>query len=356
MIVENYTRYIQAIRAKEQDQLDELNESGFKPNIDELEQLIATYEGLQQELFNKKVTIALENNGVSRQLYIKDFSLDEGEKVLVVDHNSLSPANKKRKLCEDERLRTEKTEEEDQAKDVEKADQKLEREFKLSAEQKEQLSRWIAETKQNDDLDHSLLTDFTTKAYVYHGATCVNAALKHIGYANGIGGVFSEEQIASINEEKHALIFFSLPTIEITVYQDLGFGDKVTEQQVALINQQLASGQKAFIRHAITSLFDQANKLTQKVDQSPPLRMVNAAFAGLQSAYALQNSFNAFLNEPAPEVLSDADLRSQASSLISYNQDLLDRAFSLGRMYNAHREQQVPAEQSFCFSAPKPNC
>ena len=204
----------------------------------------------------------------------------------------------------------------------------------------------------------SLLADFTTKDHVYHGAKFVDAALKHIGYINGIGGAFSKEQIASVNEEKYALIFFSLPIAEIIIYQDLGSGDKLTEQQVALINQQLVAGEKAFVRHAITSLFDQANKLTKqdKVDQGPPPRMVNAACAGLEFAYGLQHSFKAFMNESAPEVLSDVDLHSQASSLITYNHDLLDRAFSLGRKYNAHRDQQAHAEQSFSSSAPKPNC
>lgn len=372
-LIEKYNNYINFVRAKNTKELRALNQAGFNPSVEELEQLIAIDDQLKQELFNKTITIVLDINSVAGHLYIKElptYKDKKDEELFTLKDEGFYPANKKRKLYGAGELRSENVSDETQTKDKEKAHQRLESVVQLTEEQWEHLGHWMAEIKKApENLRYSLFADFTTKEHVYYCAKFVDTALKQIGYVNGVGGVFSAEQIVSINEQKCALIFFSLPATEKTMlerskldanYQDLGSCDNLTAQQVELIKQQLAAGDKAFVRYAIEKLFDKANQLSEKdeAEQLPPAppHMVDAAFEGFKLAYELQNRFNAVINEPLQEVPSDAEIYSRASSFMAYNQSLLDRAFEIGSMYNAQRAQQEQTEQSFSSSSPKPNC
>lgn len=366
-----YISYIKAVRNKDkllrQGRLAILENSGFKPDLDELEQLIAINDNVKNELFNKSITIVLKSDSISGHVYIKGLPIyDEKKNIFVAsdEGDGFYPTSKKGILYGAGELRKEKARQEAQTKD--KPHDTPDKIIRLTQEQWEKLGYWAAKIEGNPDLKYSLLADLTTSKKVYHSAKLVNEALLHIGYVNGLGGVFTREEIAKISDEKYAIVFLLLPATERDLFNRCNLehheGDpnvcyKFTEQQIELLEQQLQAGEKTFTKNAIQSLFDKAKELAdQDTAELPPPspRMVNAAFVGFKLAYDLQNNFSSMFELPTTEAPNDEDLYSQASSLIARSHNLMDCAFAMGRMYNAKREQQEQEKQSGSNSS-RPN-
>lgn len=372
---QEYISYFQAVRNENkllrQGKLAILENLGFKPDLDELEQLIAINDNVKNELFNKSITVVLKVDSVSGYVYIKGLPVyDEDEKIFVFDEEGKGfyPKSIKSILYGDGELRKEKPRQETMEPGKGKQYKPLDRTIFITQEQWENLGYWTAKVEGNTDFKYSLGADLTTSKKVYHCAKLVNEALLHIGYVNGLGGVFTREEIAKVSDEKYAIVFLLLPATERDLFNRCNLqhhdGDpnvcyKFTQQQIKLLEKQLQAGEKTFIRNAIQSLFDKVQELAEKDIAELPLpspRMVNAAFAGFKLAYDLQNNFSSMFELLTTEVPKDEDLYGQASSMIARSHNLMDCAFAMGRMYNAKIAQQEQDKQyDSSSSRPKPN-
>lgn len=369
---ETYVSYIQAVRNEDkllrQGTLVVLENFGFNPDPNELERLIVTSDKVKNELFNKPITIVLKVDSISGHVYIEGLPVyDEKKKIFVAKKKGFYPKGKFGILYGDGEPKDEPESEEDREQDEDHVNKPLRKKIQITQGQWEKLGYWAANIEVNTDLKYSLLADLTTSQKVYHCAQLVNAALLHIGDTNGLGGVFTREEIAKISDEKYAIVFLLLPATQRDLFNrcnlehhdsDPNICYKFTEQQIELLEQQLQAGDKTFVKNAIQSLFDKAKELADKdIAELPPPspRMVNAAFDGFKLAYDLQNDFNAAIGVPVKDVPEDEELYSQASSLIARSHNLMDCAFAMGRRYNAMRDKQEQDKQSSSNSSPKPN-
>jgi len=364
-----YISYIKAVRDEDkllrQSMLVILENSGFNPDPNELERLIAISDNVKNELLNKSITIVLKVDSIAGHVYIEGLPIyNKKKKIFFAQKRGFYPKSKLGILYGDGEFKDEPGSEEDQEQDH--INKPLKKTIQITQEQWEKLGYWAANIEGNTDLKYSLLADLTTSQKIYHCAKLVNAALLHIGYTNGLGGVFTREEIAKINDDKYAIVFLLLSPTERDLFNrcNLEHHDtdpsacyKFTGQQMELLEQQIQAGEKIFVKNAIQSLFDKAQELADKdIEELPPpsLRMVSAAFAGFKLAYDLQNNFSAAIGMPSQEVPKDADLYGQASSLITRSHNLMDCAFAMGRKYNAMRDRQEEDKQS-SSSSPKPN-
>ncbi len=361
-----YISYIKAVRNEDkllrQGILVILENSGFNPDPNELERLISINDNVKNELLNKSITVVLKVDSIAGHVYIKGLPVyNKDEKIFITKKKGFYPKSKLGIRYGDGEFKDEPGSEEDQEQDEDHANKPLKKTIQITQEQWEKLGYWAANIEGNTDLKYLLLADLTTSQKIDHCAKLVNAALLHIGHTNGLGGVFTREEIAKINDDKYAIVFLLLPPAERDLFNrcNLEHYDpnpsacyKFTGQQMELLEQQYKVVEKTFIKNAIQSLFDKNQELADKdIEELPPPspRMVNAAFAGFKLAYDLQNNFSNMFELPTQEVPKDADLYNQASSLISRSHNLMDCAFAMGRKYNAMRDKQSSS------SSPKPN-
>ena len=369
-----YISYIKAIRNKDpllrQGILVSLENSGFKPDLEELEELIGLDNTVKNQLFNESITIVLTVDSIAGHVYIEGLPIyDKDEKVFTVANKGFYPTNKKDLLYGSGELRTEEVRQETKNQTKDLISFPLSKKIMISQEQWEKLGYWVAEfNKYNSDLKYSLGASLLESQRIYHCAKFVDAALLHIGYVNGLGGIFTREEISAINDDKYRLLSTLLPPTLQDLWNSCNLETKfsdpkgchnLSQLQIEQIEQRLQAGEKIFIRNAIQSLFDKGQELADKDLAELPIpspRMVTAAFAGLKLSYELQNNFSNICGMPMQDVPEDQVLYNQAASLITNSHNLMDCAFAMGRMYNAQREQQTPHNKdNSSSSTPKPN-
>lgn len=375
---QEYIKYINAVREKDkflrQGFLAFLENSGFNPDLYELKQLIAINPKVKSTLFNKSITIVLKVDSIAGHVSIKELPVyDKDEKTFVNKHQGFRPKSIKGVLygpggLVDEQEHLEKVE--PTIKD--EINLPLSKIIMISQEQWEKLGYWAEkfQDENNQDLIYFVGANLITSTRVYNCAKFVEAALLHIGYVNGLGGVFSQEEIALISDNKYALLSVLLPPTFKELFNSCNLEDNsnspngcynLSKLQIEQIEQRLILGEKLFIRNAIQMLFDKAQELADKdIEDLPPPspRMVNAAVDGFKLAYELQSNFSSMFGVPVPKAPNDPDLYTKASDLMAYSHNMIDCAFAMGRMYNEIHGIQAQNNQSSSnssSSSPKPN-
>jgi hypothetical protein len=147
----------------------------------------------------------------------------------------------------------------------------------------------------------------------------VDAALKTIGYVNGLNGIFSKEQIVAIGNERYAAILDLLSSEEDLIKSKLAGSELPCVADHQLKQQQ-------FIKNAIQILFDKA-----KSSNSPV--MVNAAQEGMRFALELQNNFNLALGLPSQTMESNQSLHQKVDTMMAYGNFVMEHAFKVAEQF-----------------------
>lgn len=371
---ETYISYINAVRNEDkllrQGILISLENSGFKPDLEELEQLIGANDTVRKQLFDKSIIIVLTVDSIAGHVYIEDLPIyDKDKKIFTVANKGFYPTSKKDLLYGSGELKDEGICQEVANQTKDQIYLPLSKTIMISEEQWEKLGYWVANLKKDDaDLKYSLGASLIKSNRIYHCAKFVDAALLHIGYVNGLGGIFTREEITAINDDKYLLLSTLLPPTLQELLHSCNLKNNfnspqschnLSQLQIEQIEQRLIEGEKIFIKNAIQSLFDKHQELADEDLAELPIpspRMVAAAFEGLKLSYELQNNFSNMFGMPTQDVPEDQVLYNEASSLIANSHNLIDCTFAMGMMYNASREQQEQEERNnSSSSAPKPN-
>jgi len=296
---EQYIEYIKAIRAtpaQKQKILASLKLAGFEPSSTRLAELLVEHSNVYQALFNQAIIVVVATCQSSKQVYIEQLPIyDQNEHVFkIMEQLELDlgePKSKKAKV------------DNEQVKDVaEHQTVEVAQTIELSQELWEKLAWW------NMDF---LIIDRDVKF--------VDAALKIIGYVNGLNGIFSKEQIAAIGNEKYTAILDLLSSEADLINSKLEGTEVHCEADRQLEKQQ-------FVKNAIQILFDKA-----KSSNSPV--MVNAAWEGMRFALELQNNFNVSLDLPSQPMPPNESLHRKADLLIAYGNSVMDHAFKMSEQF-----------------------
>jgi len=295
---EQYIEYIKAIRAtpaQKQKILASLKLAGFEPSSTRLAELLVEHSNVYQALFNQAIIVVVATNR-SKQVYIEQLPIyDQNEHAFkITEQLELDPGEPKSKKAKVDN---------EQVKDVaEHQTVKIAQTIELSQELWEKLAWW--------NMDFPIID---------RDVKFVDAALKTIGYVNGLNGIFSKEQIVAIGNERYAAILDLLSSEEDLIKSKLA-----GLELPCVADRQLEKQQ--FINNAIQSLFDKATSFNSPV-------MVNAAQEGMRFALELQNNFNAAVGLPNQPMAANESLYQQAYLLITYGNSVMEHAFKMSEQF-----------------------
>ena len=206
---EQYIEYIKAIRAtpaQKQKILASLKLAGFEPSPARLAELLVEHSDVYQALFNRIIVVVATDRS-SKQVYIEQLPIyDQNEHAFKITEQAEfdSVENKAKKSKVDN----------EQVKDVaEHQTVEVAKTIELSQELWEKLAWWNLDFSTNDPAC-STEADFKHANHIYRDVKFVDAALKTIGYINGLNGIFSKEQIMAIGNERYTAILDLLSSEE----------------------------------------------------------------------------------------------------------------------------------------------
>jgi len=296
---EQYIEYIKAARAipaQKQKTLASLKLAGFEPSPVRLAELLVEHSNVYQALFNQVIIVVVALDQSSKQVYIEQLPIyDQNEHAFKIteqlEFDSGEPKAKKAKV------------DNEQVKDLSSRQTvKIAQTIELSQELWEKLAWWNMDFS---DIDRDV--------------KFVDAALKTIGYVNGLNGIFSKEQIEVIGNERYVAILDLLSSEENPIKSKLEGKELPCAADHQLKQQQ-------FIKNAIQILFDKARSFNSPV-------MVNAAREGMRFALELQNNFNVALGLPSQPMSFNELLYQKADLLMAYSNSVMDHAFKMSEQF-----------------------